>query len=71
MRTIALILLFLGILSLAVPYFSYTKRDKVLEMGSVEAFKTEKQTVAIPPIAGIVMVGAGIILLFGSARRKE
>lgn len=62
MRTLGIILIVLGILTLALPYISFTKKEKVLDIGPIEAVKEEKSSVPVSPIIGIVVLLAGTVL---------
>jgi hypothetical protein len=66
---IGIILIALGIAGFALGGFSFTKKEKVLDVGPVEATADDKKTVPIPPLlAGIAIVG-GVILVAAGARR--
>jgi uncharacterized membrane protein YidH (DUF202 family) len=62
------VLIIVGVVALLVGGFRYTKRDKVLDVGPVEATVERHERVAIPPIvAGLLVVG-GVVLLFVGRR---
>jgi hypothetical protein len=66
---IGIILIALGIAGFALGGFSFTKKEKVLDVGPVEATADDKKTVPIPPLlAGIAVVG-GVILVAAGSRR--
>ena len=66
---IGIILIALGIAGFALGGFSFTKKEKVLDVGPVEATADDKKTVGIPPLlAGIALV-SGVVLLAASARK--
>ena len=66
---IGLILIVLGVVGFALGGFSFTHREKVLDVGPIEATAEDKETVPIPPIlAGLALVG-GVVLVAASARR--
>jgi hypothetical protein len=62
-RLAGLVLLVLGILSLAYGGFSYTKEKGDARIGPVELRVTEKQHVNVPLWAGVAAVAAGGVLL--------
>ncbi len=43
--------------------FSYTKSEKVLDVGPLEATVQTKERVPLPPIAGGLAMAAGVALL--------
>ena len=63
-RTIGVILIVLGLVALAYQGISYTTREKVVDLGPIEASKETKKTIPLPPILGIVAVAGGVLLLF-------
>ena len=66
---IGLILIVLGVVGFALGGFSFTHKEKVLDVGPIEATAEDKDTVPIPPIlAGLAIVG-GVVLVATSARR--
>jgi len=69
LRIIGIALLVLGILALAYQGITYTKTEKVLEVGPITATKETKKTIPLPPVLGGVAVVGGIVLLVAGARR--
>ena len=67
-KTIGLILIVLGICALAWGGFSYKTREKVVDIGPIEASKTTTHHVPIAPVAGGVAVAAGIGLLVAARK---
>jgi len=63
MRLLGAILIVLGIVAMIYGGFTYTKREKVVDMGPLQATVDEKKTVPISPIVGVVVLGAGLILV--------
>jgi drug/metabolite transporter (DMT)-like permease len=62
-RVLGLVLLVLGVLSLAYQGFTYTTRKKVVDIGPIQATKEEHHSVPLPPILGVIAVVAGIVVL--------
>ena len=62
-KTIGVILIVLGLVALAYQGISYTTREKVVDLGPIEASKETKQTIPLPPIVGIVSIVGGIFLV--------
>ena len=66
---IGIILIVLGVTGFALGGFSFTKKEKVLDVGPIEATADDKKTVPIPPLlAGIALV-SGVVLVAVSARK--
>lgn len=60
---IGIILIVIGIVSLAYQGITYTTREKVLDVGPIEASKETKKTIPLPPILGGISLVAGVVLL--------
>ena len=67
-KTLGMILIALGLFGLAWGGFTYTTREKVVDIGPIHATRDKTHVVALPPIAGAAALIAGILLLVG--RRK-
>jgi hypothetical protein len=66
---VGIILILVGVVGFALGGFSFTQKEKVLDVGPIEATADDKETVPIPPIlAGLAVVG-GVVLVAASARR--
>jgi hypothetical protein len=68
MRILGIILIVIGVLSLAYGGFTYTKERKVVDIGPIEAKVDEKKTVPLPPIVGGIALAVGLVLVFIPAR---
>ena len=62
-KTIGLILIGLGLFGLAWGGFTYTTREKVVDIGPIHATREKTHDVPIPPIAGAVSLLGGIAVL--------
>lgn len=70
MKLIAIALITLGVIALIYGGITYNTGDKtVLEMGDVKVTTTEKKTVPLPPILGVISLVGGIALLISQKRR--
>ena len=69
MRVLGIILIVAGLVALAYQGITYTKREKVLEVGPITATKDTKETIPLPPIVGGAALVGGVVLLVASARR--
>jgi len=70
MRTIGIVLVVLGILVLVYGGFNYNKDRTVLHMGSMNVTATEHRSIAIPAVAGVVVLIGGIAFLVVGTRRS-
>ena len=63
MRVLGAILVVLGVLALVYGGIRYTKQEKVVDVGPIEASVEHKKTIPLPPLAGAAALVAGIILI--------
>ncbi|MFB3902730.1 MAG: DUF3185 domain-containing protein [Acidobacteriota bacterium] len=73
MRTtlvLGVILIILGALVLAYQGFTYTSKEKVADIGPIEATAEKEERVSIPPILGGVALAGGVILVLIGARKR-
>jgi hypothetical protein len=70
-KTIAsVILIAVGVIALSYEGFSYTTREKAVDLGPLQIVTEEKHTLPIPPILGGVCMVAGLALLLWKPRRN-
>ncbi|MCU1337589.1 MAG: hypothetical protein JWO19_3170 [Bryobacterales bacterium] len=62
-KTIGIILIVLGLVGLAWGGFTYTTREKVVDIGPIDISRDKTHNVPLPPIAGAVALIGGIVLL--------
>jgi hypothetical protein len=62
-KTLGIILIVLGLFGLIWGGFTYTTREKVVDIGPIHATRDEKHNVPLPPIAGAVALIGGVVLL--------
>ena len=67
-KTLGVILIVLGVAGLAWGGFSYTTREKVVDIGPIHATRDQTHTVLFPPIAGALALIGGIVLLAAPKR---
>jgi len=68
MRALGVILVLLGILALAYGGITYTHREKVIDLGPIQATANEKEHIPLPPILGGAALVAGLVLLVAKRR---
>jgi hypothetical protein len=62
-KVIAVILIALGVVALIYQGITYTTREDIVKIGPIEASAETEKTIPIPPILGVVAIGAGVVLL--------
>jgi hypothetical protein len=70
MKIVAIVLIVLGAISLAYGGITYTTREKVLDIGPIEATAERQKTMPLPPILGGVALAAGVGLLFLGSKKS-
>ncbi len=70
MKLIGIILIVVGIAALAMGGFSYTKREKVLDIGPLQATTETRKTIPIAPIAGLAALAGGIALVVVGSKSR-
>lgn len=63
MKAIGIVLVVLGLVGLLFGRISWTDRDTVVDAGPLQVQTEERKRLPIPPIAGGIMLVAGIVLL--------
>ena len=67
---LGILLAVLGVLALAYQGFSYTHREKVIDVGPIHATKDDTQHIPLPPIVGGLALLGGVALLVMGAKQK-
>ena len=67
---LGIILVILGIFALAYQGITYTKREKVIDVGPIHATKDKTKTIPLPPILGGIAVVAGVVLIVAGSRKN-
>ncbi len=65
----AIILIAVGVMALAYQGFTYTTRDKVVDLGPVHVTTQSTKTIPLPPIVGIIAAVSGFVWLVVSRKK--
>ena len=68
MRALGILLIVGGLVALIYGGFSYTKREKIVDVGVIEASVDREKRVTLPPILGAAALIAGVVLLSRKGR---
>jgi hypothetical protein len=66
-----ILLIILGALALAYQGISYTRQEKVLDVGPIHATAETHERIPLPPILGGLALVGGLVLLGMGARKKS
>jgi len=67
---VGIVLIALGVVALVYQGFTYTTKEKVLELGPLKAEVEREKTVPVPPILGVLAIAGGVVLVIVGARRS-
>jgi uncharacterized membrane protein len=66
---VGIALIVLGIVAFAYQGISYTSREKVIDIGPLQASVDTKKTIPLPPIlGGLVLVGGMALVVVGAKK---
>ena len=63
MRILGVLLIVLGLAGLLYGGFSWTRREKVVDLGPVEVTSENQKSLPVPPIVGGICLAAGVLLV--------
>jgi uncharacterized membrane protein YidH (DUF202 family) len=68
---VGILLIVLGVIGLAVGGINYTRREKVIDIGPIEATAEKHERIPVSPIVGGLALAAGVVLLVAGNRRTS
>jgi uncharacterized membrane protein YidH (DUF202 family) len=66
---VGVLLIIIGIAGLAFGGFSFTRKEKVVDLGPIQSTADKKESLPVPPLLGALAIVGGVVLLASSARR--
>ena len=69
-KAFGVILIVLGLVGLAWGGFTYTTREKVVDIGPIHATRDQTHAVLVPPVAGAAALIGGIAMLVAGGKQK-
>jgi hypothetical protein len=62
-KLLAIVLIVFGVVALAYGGISYTHKEKVIDIGPIEATADKHETIPLPPVVGGLALAGGVVLL--------
>lgn len=60
---LGVVLIVLGVIALIYQGITYTRREKVVDIGPIHATAERQHTLPLPPILGVIALVGGIVLV--------
>ena len=67
---VGIVLIVLGVIALAYQGITYTKTEKVVDLGPLKVEAQREKTIPLPPVLGGVAIAAGVVLLIVGSRSR-
>jgi uncharacterized membrane protein YidH (DUF202 family) len=65
-------LIIIGVVALAYGGITYTEREKIIDIGPLQATADREKTIPLPPILGGLSLAGGVALvIFGSVKSRS
>ena len=66
---VGIVLIILAVVAFSYQGITYTKREKVLDIGPIQATTEKKETIPLPPVLGAAALIGGVALVVVGSRR--
>lgn len=67
---IGIVLIVLGVAGMIFGGFSYTEREKVVDLGGLQVTAETKKNVPVPLIVGGLVLAGGVIIVVAASRKS-
>jgi len=67
---VGIALIVLGIVAFAYQGITYTSREKIIDIGPIQATADTQKTIPLPPLMGGLVLAGGIVLVMVGARKS-
>jgi len=65
---VGILLIVLGVFALAYEGISYTRTERVIDLGPLKVDAKREKTIPLPPVLGALSLVGGVVLLIASRR---
>lgn len=62
-KTLGIVLIIIGIIMIAYTGFNFVTSEKVVDIGPIEINKQQNHRVNWPPVAGLILIVGGIVVI--------
>jgi len=69
MKIIGYVLIAIGVIALTVGGISYTHKEKVLDIGPIQATTEKHETIPLPPVLGVISLVGGIVMVIAASKK--
>ena len=66
---VGIVLILISIIALGYQGITYTTREKVVDLGPIEATAEREKTIPIPPVVGVIALVGGVVLVLAGNKR--
>ena len=70
MKIIGICLIVVGVLALAFGGFSYTTRERVVDLGPLKVDADKEHSLPVAPIAGVAALVGGIVMVMAGSKSR-
>jgi len=67
---VGIALIVLGIVAFAYQGITYTSREKIIDIGPIQATADTQKTIPLPPLLGGLVLAGGIVLVIVGAKKS-
>jgi len=67
---VGIALIVLGIVAFAYQGITYTSREKIIDIGPIQATADTQKTIPLPPLLGGLVLAGGIVLVVVGAKKS-
>jgi uncharacterized membrane protein YidH (DUF202 family) len=70
MKILGIVLIVIGLIALATGGLSWTRREKVVDLGPIQATAEKRETLPLSPVFGGAALVAGIVLVAVGSKKR-
>ena len=59
MKTLGILLIVIGLLAFVLPVIPFTRKEKILDIGPIEAVAEKKESLSLSPLLGVSALAVG------------